>query len=222
MPRVKRYVFTPSTPDTDALCTAQQLVGAGNLTLNGAEISGGTWTNATSVLVNGRAGKAGHQLAVYSAGNISTVIFTFTGTDPDGRVITDTVTGVNNSTVETTKYFYKISSIAASAAVGSDVIVGTSDELITSIYPISWSGVDQYTIAVDITGTINYDIENTFGDHSTTTSTQSLAWTNHSELNGETTSQHSYIEAMATALRFLTNSYTGGATVTYTIIPNSN
>ena len=222
MARNKYYVLTPSTPDADGIALAQQLVGAGNLTLAGAEASGGSWTNATVCTVNGRTGKVGHQLAVYSAGNISTVIFTVTGTCPDGRAITDTVTGVNNSTVETTKYFYKVSSIAADAAVGSDVTVGTSDECITSIFPVSARGVDQYTLAVDITGTINYDIENTFANIYTTTSPQTLAWQNHSELAGETTSQHSYIEAMATAVRFITNSYTGGATVKFAIIPNTN
>jgi len=79
MPRTKRYTLTPSTPDADGISVAQQLVGAGNLTITGAEASGGTWTNATVCTVNGKARPVGHQLAFASAGNISTVTFTVTG-----------------------------------------------------------------------------------------------------------------------------------------------
>lgn len=221
MARIKRYVFTPSTVDVDGIAAAQAITANTAMTLNGAESSGGVWTNTSSCLVNGQAGKIGHQIAIDCSGDINAAIFTIVGLDPEGRAITETITGVTTTPVESTKYYHKITSITPDTTSAETVWVGAVDECITSMYPISARAVDQYTLAVDITGTINYDVEYTFQDHNNTTSTQSLAWNNHSEIVNETTSQNSYIEAMATAVRFVANSYTGGATVQFTIIPNA-
>jgi hypothetical protein len=211
MSRAQQFNFTFSTPDDNSIALAQQLGEAGNLTLAGAEVTAGVWT-ATDGLA--------HQIGVACAGDINTVVFTITGTDREGRVLTDTVTGVNGDTVETTKYFYTISQIAASAAVGTDVIVGTVDEVISKVFVTDYRGVDQYTIAVDIGGTLNYDIEYTFQDIHNTSSTQSVTWVNHSEIVNETTSQDSYVEAMPIAFRLAVNSYSSGATAKVSYIPN--
>lgn len=191
--------------DADGVCVAQQTGGAAYLVLNGAYVSGGTWTSDFA-----------HQLGVYSAGNISTVTFTITGTDQDGKAQTETVTGVNNSTVETTKYFKTVSTIAADGVVGADVIVGTVDEIATQTVPLDVYG-EYHTFAVDVTGTLNYDMEVTFGRPNRG---ETLVWTNDADIVNETSSQHKDTTVKFSAVRVVVNSYTAGATLAFRINPS--
>ena len=117
-----------ATVDINGIFEAQQLVGAGDVTLDGAEVTAGVWTT-----LDGFA----RQIAIACAGDINTVIFTITGfRDADSLIaITDTITGVNANAVESTEYFYSITSIAADAAVGTDIYGGAVDEAITRTIP---------------------------------------------------------------------------------------
>ena len=113
---VASYNCTPATLDRNGISLAQQTAGAANLTITGALASGGVATLDVP-----------RNITVYSAGNISTVVFTITGKDQYGDTIVETITGVNNSTVEGDKAFKTVSQIAASGAVGTDVEVGSGD-----------------------------------------------------------------------------------------------
>lgn len=190
--------------DADGIAAAQTTGGAADLVLNGADMAGGTWSSSFA-----------HQLGVYSAGNIATVVFTITGTDQDGKAQTETVTGVNAGTVETTKYFKTVSSITADAAVGSDVIVGTVDEISFPTIPVNIYN-RAHTVAVDVTGTLNYDLEETFARP---TAGETVAWQNDADIVNETTSQNAYIQKQLGAFRIVVNSYTAGATLAYSINP---
>lgn len=196
--------------DADGVFQNQTLGGAGTITLNGAEVVGGQW-----VTPDGFA----KQIGLVSAGNISTVTFTITGyQDYDRHVaITDTVTGINNSTVETTKYFYYITSIAADGAVGSNVAGGAVDEAITAAIPLNWRG-DIVSVNADITGTVNATIQQTF-DNLQNLNDLDFAWQDSpsASLVGFTASTNDAYDGIPSALRCKINSYSSGAAISLTI-----
>ena len=98
--------------DTDGIVDAETLDSAGNFTLDGAQTSSGSATGLNSFLT------------IASSNNISSVTFTITGTDIDGTSQTETITGVNNNTVTSTKIFKTVTQIASNASA-SAVNVGT-------------------------------------------------------------------------------------------------
>lgn len=211
MPRPYRQSYTPLTPDPNGLFQDQTLGSAGNFTLNGAGVTNGVWDSGDNLA---------YKIGLESGGNLSGVTITLTGTDMENRTVTEDITGPNNSTVESTHYYKKITSVSSGAAVGTNIEAGPVDEAISKIYPCSNKGVEQYALAVDLTGTVNYDVEYTFEDVYISTTSQDLSWQNHSELAGETSNQNSYVEAIPAAFRLVLNSYTSGCTLDYSIIPN--
>jgi hypothetical protein len=140
------------TADPDGISLAQQTGGAADLTITGAGASGGA-----AVLSPPR------RVSMNSAGNIAAVIFTVYGTDRAGSPITDTITGINNTTVATNKIFATVTRIAASAAVGSDVTAGWGAEH-TSAWVFLGNQRRDYAVGyeLDVTGTVNVDVERTF------------------------------------------------------------
>ena len=84
---IKAKRFTDGTAAAaTTIAAAQTLGGAGNMTLAGtAATFGGT--------------NLGQKITLVSAGNISAVTFTITGTDPTGASQTEDLTGPNNATV---------------------------------------------------------------------------------------------------------------------------
>jgi flagellar hook-associated protein 2 len=98
--------------DTDGIVDAETLGSAGNLTLDGDQTSSGSATGLNSFLT------------IASSNNNSSVTFTITGTDIDGTAQTETITGVNNNTVTSTKIFQTVTRIAAGASA-SAINVGT-------------------------------------------------------------------------------------------------
>lgn len=140
--------------DRDGIAQAQTTAGAGNLTLNGAGVSGGVATLSPARRVN-----------VFSGGNIAAVTFTISGTDRAGTAITDTVTNVNNSQVATNKLFATVTNVAVDAAVGTNAEVGWTDESI-SAWIFLGSARRNYTWTLEVfraghTGTVNFDVEGT-------------------------------------------------------------
>lgn len=211
----RRHIkVTAATEDRDGIALAQQTVGAANLTLAGILVSSGTYTAG-----DGSGGRVGHQVSAYSAGNIATVTFTVYGTDPDGQTITDTITGVSNSTVETTKYFYTVTRVAANGAVGSDVEIGIVDELATQMIPIEprasgWN----VGLGVTVTGTISVTAQLTMDDIYDSSVTP--AWIADTTLATKTATFYSALGVLVTAVRFVTNSYSTGAISTFHVLQN--
>ena len=107
--------FKPAAASATSVAAAQTLGGAGNMTLTSSTVTiSGTNTVALITLT--------------STGNISGVNFTITGTDANGDSQEETITGPNNDTVSSTKYFATITQIAASGAVGTNTSAGNSAE----------------------------------------------------------------------------------------------
>lgn len=149
MMRPKRIAFSPKNYVRSGICAAQQTVGAASLLINGADASGGSATFAYPYAVD-----------IYSAGNFAARTFTVTGLDQSGAALTTTLAGPNNSTVTTSVYFSKVTLVSVDGIVGTDVEVGASNAL------AYFYALDLYenstSIAVDISGTINFSVEKCF------------------------------------------------------------
>lgn len=207
MPRARTFTYTLVAPDQDGLGLAQQRVGAGVLSLDGTYASGGTVTFTTG---------GGYQLSAYSAGNLSAVTFTFVGTDPEGRAITEAITGPNAGTVETTYYFKTLTSVSTSATIASDAEIGVVDEFASMMY-ITDRYIEDLTFGVNITGTINYDVQALVQNPQDTTHANQV-WYDHSTVAGATADASNSYDKCIDAIRVLVNSYSAGAIVEFRVI----
>lgn len=179
----------------------QQLGAAGDLALNGSLV------DANGVAQLG----AQRQVIFESAGNIATVVFTITGTDDQGRVISEDVTGINISTVPTLLNYATVTQIAADAAFASDVEVGTSGVGASSEVPL-----DQYispfnvSLFLGITGTVDVTVQFT-GDDVFGDAPGPFSWTDHPNLTNITADDDATFISPVSACRLLTNSGVGEA-----------
>lgn len=109
-----KYILADTTAlDADGVCQSQTPSGAGNLTINGAQASGGVASFT-----------AARQITIASSSDISNRTFTITGTDAAGNALVETITGPNNATVTTTGYFKTVTQIAISGAAAGALTVG--------------------------------------------------------------------------------------------------
>lgn len=186
--------------DPNGICLDQQLGGAGFLLINGAFSDGGV---APATLDTQR------QVELESAGALSGIDFTITGTDEQGREISETIAGPAAGVSATSLDFLTVDSIFADAAVGTDIEVGTN--AIGGSIPIP---IDKNVtptsigLALVITGTVNVTVQHTFDDVFAGASTI-LTWFDHPTLAGETANADGNIAFPPTALRLLTNSGIG-------------
>lgn len=147
-PHVKN--LAPAAADTDSIATAQTLGGAGYLTLTASPV---TFTNAQQCSLT------------VAVANLSGVNFTFVGTDADGHQLTETIAGPNNNTVTTTGYFLTVSSVYASAAVGTNVLAGNTGLAVSGTLVNDYvNSVQNIGVFWDVTGTMTFKMQYTFDD----------------------------------------------------------
>jgi hypothetical protein len=195
--------------DPNGVFEDQTLGGSGFFNLNGAGVTNGEW-----VTPDGFAKQIGFE----STGNLSGVTFVVTGYQDRNKTIpiSEGITGPNNSTVETTNYFYSIQSIAATGAVGTNVEAGPVDEAISQIIPIKRTSSDRSQREVGltfiVTGTINYTVQQTNDDVQSLTD-RTFNWLDSDDTNvvGATASKNSNYVAVPQAMRVKINSYSSGA-----------
>lgn len=159
---MRPVVFTSIAADDDYIAAAQQLAGAGNLVLNGVGVDKTVPAEWARVVIP--AGSGEYVVNLTSAGNLSAVNFTIYGIDLKGTAIAEAIAGPNANTVTTTAYFSKVTRIAADAAVGTDVKAGIGIGRSNWIKGTSFMTPFNATIAVDVTGTINYTVQYTPDD----------------------------------------------------------
>ena len=195
--------------DDDGVFQNQTLGGAGSFTLNGAGVTSGQWVTPDLFA---------KQIGFASIGNISGVNFTISGYEDRNKtiLISETIAGPNNNTVETTNYFYSIQSISASGAVGTNTKAGAVDEAISQIIPIKRSYSDkserQVGLTFIVTGTINYTVQQTNDDVQSLTD-RTFNWLDSDDTNvvSATASKNSNYIAIPQAMRVKINSYSSGA-----------
>lgn len=188
--------------DANGICLDQTLGGAGNLTLNGAFASGGVATLDVQ-----------RQVELESAGNLSAVTFTITGTDDQGRAISEAIAGPSGGTVATALNFLTITQIAASGAVGTNVEIGTNGVGASINIPVDvYLSPTDIGLAIVVSGTVNVTVQHTFDDVFDPEAT--LTWFDHPTLSAETANADGNLAFPPRAVRLLTNSGTGTATLT--------
>jgi len=99
--------------DADSTAQAQSPGSAGNLTINGADASGGVATYSS-----------GRVLTVLSAADDSGRTLTVTGTDVSGASQTETITPADTGTATGTKFFKTVTQVAIDAASAGNLSVG--------------------------------------------------------------------------------------------------
>lgn len=122
------------------------------------------WKEATQVNGGAPDGLA-HQLNLTSGDNLSALTITVTGTDADDNPQTEDITGPNNNTVESTKYFKTVTDVVASATLGSNTLdIGYVDEAVSPSIPLNHNANIPSAMVLDITGTIALDVQFTISD----------------------------------------------------------
>ncbi len=150
-----------------------------------------------------------HQLSLTSAANLSGINMTIVGTNPDGDALTETRAGPNANTVETTAYFLTITSITAASTLGANTMdVGWVDEVASYSFPIDWRSPYACNIAVDVTGTLNFTVQQTFAS---VLAGDTPVWTSITALASKTADTDSSASVGATAIRVITASYSSTA-----------
>ena len=207
--RPKEFDVDPVNVDADGICQSQTTAGAGNLTINGALASGGAATLDYA-----------RQIGITSDGNDSGNTFTVTGTDADGYALTEDVTGPNAGTVETTGYFKTVTTVAIGGATVGNITVGTVDEVSTQTIPLNWRAQAAAAINVDVTGTINFTVQETFDAVQVEgqSAIQNVQWTDISALASKTADTKSTASVGATAARLIVNSYSAGAELQMNVV----
>lgn len=225
-----RHPFTAAS--VNGICVAQTTSGASNLAINGSLAQtiypndGGT----VSFFVDPRSPNAvfggGYNVPITltSAGNLSGVNFTITGTalNPYNPFtpVTETIAGPSANTVSTTALFNRVLSISSSAAVGSNVSAGTgSSGSYGNWLPVMGPGQSMpVSVSVAVTGTINYTVQQTYDDPYNS-SIAPVAFNNSdTTLVGATTSQQGNYITPITATRVIINS--GSGSLVFNVVSN--
>jgi len=180
-----------------AIAAAQTTAGAGNLVINGTLASGGVATMAAQQFVG-----------LTSVGNLSAVNFTITGTDDQGRAISQTIAGPNANTVLTTLSYRTVTQIAVSAAVGTNVTAdtvgsGASQELPVDVYVTNFN----VSLFAEVTGVVNYTIQFTGDD--VFSGPGPFNWLPVTGLLAQVANQNAQQTQIVKAFRILTNSGQG-------------
>lgn len=190
-----------------------------NLVGFASNVTGATFTLTANDSGDGLA----HQVSIKNdtANDHAGKTITLVGTDSDGNALTEVVTGPGASaTVESTGYFLTLTSATPSATIGADTFdIGWVDEVATYTWPLNWRATEGATYAVNVTGTIDYTVQETFDDIRTITA-QNLAWHSLSALTAKTADLASIGTDNATAVRLIVNSYTDTAEIQMQIVQN--
>lgn len=194
------------TVDADGIALSQTPGGAGNLTLNGALVSGGVATL-----------DAAQKVSITSVADETTKNFTITGTDPDGNALVETLAGGNITTVKTLGYFKTVSQVAVDAATVGAVTVGSGDEGATQTIPTDWrENPFELAIAVILTSgaTLTYAAQHTLDD--VQDSSSALNWLTNDGLTGKTASDDGNVAFPVRGVRLIITAFTDGtATATF-------
>lgn len=148
-----------------AVSASQTPAGAGNMLINGGLASGGVATLDTQrrVLFTFAADETGHTFVLY-------------GTNQSGVPVSETIAGTTSGTVQSVNDYKTVTRISISAAATGAITVGTN-----GVGSTQWVNLNYHaqpfnvTVAVDVTGTVNYTLQYTYNDFWTPTTYWSTA-----------------------------------------------
>lgn len=208
--RRKIIDIDPVNVDTDGISASAAVAATGNLTLGGALTSGGSYTADYA-----------RQITIVSDGDDSGRTFTVIGTDANGAVQTETITGPNTATVESDSYFKTITSIAVDDACAGNISSGIVDEFVTAVIPLNYKAANPATISIEgISGTIDISVQQTFSD--VLGNPADIVWfAAASALTTITANAHAELDNHASGVRLICNSYTNTAELKMIILQDN-
>lgn len=178
---------------------------------------------ATAVTTPATTDLLAHQVTLTSPvqATLAGITFTITGTGNDGNVKTETglVGPASNATVTSTGYFKTITSIQPSATMGALVVsVGIAAPSLLPALPLEWRSIVGAQHQVEITGTIDYTMQETL-DTIGNASSDTLSWSSMSSaFSAKTATVVGQGIVGATGARVLVNTVTNGATLTWRVV----
>lgn len=151
-----------------------------------------------------------HPVTIASSADLRTWTFTLTGTDANGRTITEDVAGANAGTATSTKYFATITSVVASKTLGANTMdVGWTAVGVTPTIPLDQYAMNSALLGVDIGGTVTFSGQETNGDVYAVAA-DSLLWSAVGSMSGVSADTMKPCTAGATGLRVSVASHTTG------------
>ena len=186
---------------------------AASLTGHASNVTGATWTIATTTAGDGLA----HLVTIRNdaATDHTGKTAALTGTDANGDTLTETVTLPDvSATVTSTKHFKTLTTIVPSASIGGDTMdIGWSAVSVTPTYKMDANQPQtNISLAADISGTINYGCQVTF-DNLYQTSPPTPVFLAHATFAGKTADFYDSFTNCVYGVRFIVNSVTAGATM---------
>lgn len=198
--------------DDDNVFLDQTTAGAADFVLNGAAVTSGVWTTADGFA---------KLITLESTGSFAAANITITGFADlkKAHAITETISGPNNSTVSSTKYFAVITQIATDAIIGTNISCGFSDNAVTNPVPLNWRA-SPFVVGIGavVTGTINYTLQHSFDDPQF--GAESMYWFDYdiADMSAATATADGNYSASVRATRQKINSYSAGAAIKTTWI----
>lgn len=215
MPIVSKS-YTPATASATAVAAAQATTINVPMTLTAAA---GTGIDTAGL---------GRKISIVSTGADGTIVFTVVGTDINGIAKTETITGVTTTPVVSTNYYNLISSITPSATTANLISVGTNGLIETPVLPQNFYVRTAIAVKVNITGTINYTVQECFEDilkpvnMGGTQTTDAIFDNAVTALTAKTANAYGQLRIGTTGMKIITASFTAGATLKFNVIEPSN
>jgi hypothetical protein len=189
--------------------TASAIAGAGAVTLNGSLVSGGVATLDTP-----------RRVLFTFAGNETGKTFTLLGTNWSDQIVGEDIAGTTAGTVASVLDYKTLTSVVSSAASVGNVSIGTNGVAASPWLQLDYYGPSYISIQANVTGTVNYTLQQTLDDPSSIinpVSFEDVVWLSTSDTAGvgATTSIQSNYLFIPVWVRVLLNSGTGSVTATY-------
>lgn len=203
MRQIVRTVGPLVAADPNGICESQTPLAAGALDIDG--ITGGVLDTSRRVLLTFAADESGHS-------------FVITGTSGNySGVITETIAGTTAGTVQSLLDYLTVTSVTISDAATGAIQVGTSGVASSPPLPLDVHGLPMVSLQVDVTGTVNFTVQQSL-DSPFTTALTDVLWVNHPDSNlvaatADVQGNYAYIPAQA---RITINS--GSGSLRFTII----
>lgn len=178
-------------------------------------------TAATTLTLEAGAASLGSpaQLVLETNADFSGVTFTITGTDANGNVISETLTGPNATTVNSVLYYASVTSITSDGGVGGGTVqVGVTGDVTSRwVRMDSWANA-QAVAQVNVDGTITYSVQTSMDDPNDPTypvAVADMTWLDALDANlvSESTAKSGVFNLTPTWVRVKGSSGTGTATL---------
>lgn len=211
MPRITTQTITLSAAVGNAVCASQTPAGAGAMTINGANASGGVYTAPNSTP---------RHLSITTAADESAKTFTIVGTDRNGAAMTYATAGASSAT--TTVYpvnFNTITSVTVSGATTGAITIGFAAAANTGWIPLDRFAKPEIGLSAQLTvdAGLTYTLQTTNADLQASGFNEQSALAVSNSAFALNASHQTTVSVVATGIRFLVNGWTSGG-VTFTVV----